>query len=38
MKLKLLISMVGSAAAHNAGDEIEVDDATAERFYFTQHF
>ena len=31
MKVKLLVSMAGPAAAHNADDEIEVDDATAKR-------
>ena len=32
MKVKLLVSTAGPAAAHNAGDEIYVDDATAKRF------
>ena len=32
MKVKLLVSMAGPTAAHNAGDEIDVDDATAKRF------
>jgi|TARA_B110000003_G_C16499579_1_gene476845 hypothetical protein len=32
MKVKLLVSMAGPAVAHNAGDEIDVDDATAQRF------
>ena len=32
MKVKLLVSMAGPAVAHNAGDEIDVDDATARRF------
>ena len=32
MKVKLLVSMAGPAAAHNAGDLIDVDDATAKRF------
>ena len=32
MKVKLLVSMAGPIAAHNAGDEIDVDDATAKRF------
>ena len=32
MKVKLLVSMAGPAVAHNAGDEIDVDDATAKRF------
>jgi len=32
MKVKLLVSMAGPNAAHNAGDEIDVDDATAKRF------
>ena len=27
MKVKLLVSMAGPTAAHNAGDEIYVDDA-----------
>ena len=31
MKVKLLVSMARPSAAHNAGDEIEVDDATAKR-------
>ena len=29
MKVKLLVSMAGPTAAHNAVDEIDVDDATA---------
>ena len=32
MKVKLLVSMAGPTAAHHAGDEIDVDDATAKRF------
>ena len=32
MKVKLLVSMAGPTAAHNAGDGIDVDDATAKRF------
>ena len=32
MKVKLLVSMAGPTAAHNAGDLIDVDDATAKRF------
>ena len=32
MKVKLLVSMAGPAVAHNAGDEIDVDNATAQRF------
>ena len=32
MKVKLLVSMAGPTIAHNAGDEIDVDDATAKRF------
>ena len=32
MKVKLLVSMAGPTAAHIAGDEIDVDDATAKRF------
>lgn len=32
MKVKLLVSIAGPAVAHNAGDEIDVDDATAQRF------
>ena len=32
MKVKLLVSMAGPTAAHNAGDEIYVGDATAKRF------
>ena len=32
MKVKLLVSMAGPTAAHNAGDEIDVNDATAKRF------
>ena len=32
MKVKLLVSMAGPTAAHNAGDEIDVDDVTAKRF------
>ena len=31
MKVKLLVSIAGPTAAHNAGDEIDVDDATAKR-------
>ena len=32
MKVKLLVSIAGPTAAHNAGDEIDVDDATAKRY------
>ena len=32
MKVKLLVSMVGPDVSHNAGDLIDVDDATAKRF------
>ena len=32
MKVKLLVSMAGPDVSHNAGDEIDVDDATAKRF------
>ena len=32
MKVKLLVSMAGPAAAHNAGDKIDVDDATTKWF------
>ena len=32
MKVKILVSMAGPAAAHNAGDKIDVDDATTKRF------
>ena len=32
MKVKLLVSMAGPDVLHNAGDEIDVDDATAKRF------
>ena len=32
MKVKLLVSLAGPTSAHNAGDEIDVDDATAKRF------
>ena len=32
MKVKLLVSIAGPTAAHNAGDEIDVEDATATRF------
>ena len=32
MKVKLLVSMAGPDTAHNVGDEIDVDDATAQRF------
>lgn len=28
MKVKLLVSLAGLTAAHNAGDQIDVDDAT----------
>ena len=31
MKVKLLVSIAGPTAAHNASDEIDVDDATAKR-------
>ena len=31
-KVKLLVSMAGPDVSHNAGDEIDVDDATAKRF------
>ena len=29
MNVKLLVSMAGPDVSHNAGDEIDVDDATA---------
>ena len=32
MKVKLLVSMAGPDVPLNAGDEIDVDDATAKRF------
>lgn len=32
MKVKLLVSMAGPDVSQNAGDEIDVDDATAKRF------
>ena len=32
MKVKLLVSMAGPDVSHNAGDEIDFDDATAKRF------
>ena len=32
MKVKILVSMAGPAAAHNAGDKIDVDDATTKWF------
>ena len=32
MKVKLLVGMAGPDVSHNAGDEIDVDDATAKRF------
>jgi len=32
MKVKLLVGMACPTAAQNAGDEIDVDDATAKRF------
>ena len=32
MKVKLLVSIAGPTAAHNAGDAINVEDATAKRF------
>ena len=32
MKVKLLVSMAGPDMSHNAGDEIDVDDATAKRY------
>ena len=32
VKVKLLVSMAGPDVSHNAGDEIDVDDATAKRF------
>lgn len=32
MKVKLLVSMAGPDVSHNAGDLIDVDDATAKRF------
>ena len=32
MKVKLLVSMAGPNVSLNAGDEIDVDDATAKRF------
>ena len=30
-KVKLLVIMAGPGISHNAGDEIDVDDATAKR-------
>ena len=33
MKVKLLVSLAGPDAAHGVGDEIDVDDATAKRFF-----
>ncbi len=32
MKVKLLVSMAGPDISHNAGNEIDVDDATAKRY------
>ena len=32
IKVKLLVSMAGPDVAHNVGDKIDVDDATAKRF------
>jgi hypothetical protein len=31
-KVKLLVIIAGPDISHNAGDEIDVDDATAKRF------
>ena len=32
MKVQLLVGMAGPDVSHNAGDEIDVNDATAKRF------